>query len=87
MGVTSFPAGLPNVGYSMQAAAIASALVERENAADNRAKLREWLDRIEGPFQPLWIGLDEGRHFAEFLTNMVRVGSGLEPGSCEDRVP
>lgn len=44
MGVTSFPAGLPNVGYSMQAAAIASALVERENAADNRAKLREWLD-------------------------------------------
>jgi hypothetical protein len=40
------PAGLPGYGYSMQATAIASALVERQDAQIYRRKVREWLDRI-----------------------------------------
>lgn len=35
------PAGLPGYGYSMQAAAIASALVERQDAHIYRRKVRE----------------------------------------------
>lgn len=81
MDVTSFPTGLPDVGYSMQAAAIASALIEREDAAGHRAKLRDWLEKIEDPSRPMWIDLEEGRYFAEFLTNLCRIGSGLAPGS------
>ena len=49
MNVASFLAGLPEYGYSMQAAAIASALVEREHAHVYRSEVREWLDRIESP--------------------------------------
>lgn len=79
MDVTSFPIGLPDDGYSMQAAAIASALIEREHAASDRAKLRAWLDKIEDPHRPMWIDLEEGRYFAEFLTNLVRKGSGQPP--------
>lgn len=79
MDVTSFPTGLPDAGYSMQAAAIASALIERENAAADRVRLRKWLDKIEDPHRPMWIDLEEGRYFAEFLTNLVRKGSGLPP--------
>lgn len=79
MNVTSFPTGLPDFGYSMQAAAIASVLIEREDAAADRMRLRNWLDKIEDPYRPIWIDLDEGRYFAEFLTNLVRLGSGLPP--------
>jgi hypothetical protein len=42
-------------------------------------RLRNWLDKIEDPYRPIWIDLDEGRYFAEFLTNLVRLGSGLPP--------
>jgi hypothetical protein len=62
----------------MQAAAIASALVERENARIYRMRVREWLDRIEDPDSPVFEDMDEGRMFAEFLTNLVRVGAGLK---------
>ena len=72
------PAGLPGYGYSMQAAAIASALVERENAHIYRMKVREWLDRIEDPDSVVFEDMEEGRVFAEFLTNLVRVGAGLK---------
>ena len=72
------PSGLPGSGYSMQAAAIASALVERENAHIYRMRLRDWLDRIEDPDSMAFEDMDEGRLFAEFLTNLVLVGSGLK---------
>ena len=72
------PSGLPGYGYSMQAAAIASALVERENAHIYRMRIRDWLDRIEDPDTEGFGDMDEGRDFAEFLTNLVRVGSGLK---------
>jgi len=72
------PSGLPGYGYSMQAAAIASALVERENAHIYRKRVREWLDRIEHPGRPMYQDMDEGRVFAEFLTDLARVGSGLK---------
>lgn len=72
------PSGLPGYGYSMQAAAIASALVERENAHIYRMRVRDWLDRIEDPDKEDFEDMDEGRVFAEFLTNLVRVGSGLK---------
>ncbi|GLJ00397.1 hypothetical protein Sbs19_42140 [Sphingobium sp. BS19] len=72
------PSGLPGHGYSMQAAAIASALVERENAHIYRMRVRDWLDRIEDPDKEGSEDMDEGRVFAEFLTNLVRVGSGLK---------
>jgi len=72
------PSGLPGYGYSMQAAAIASALVERENAHIYRMRVRDWLDRIEDPDKEGFEDMDEGRVFAEFLTNLVRVGSGLK---------
>lgn len=72
------PTGLPGYGYSMQAAAIASALVERENAHIYRKRVRDWLDRIEDPFTTPFENEDDGRALAEFLTNLVRVGSGLK---------
>ena len=72
------PLGLPGYGYSMQAAAIASALVERENAHIYRMRVREWLDRIEDRDSLVFEDMDEGRVFAEFLTNLVRVGAGLK---------
>lgn len=72
------PSGLPAYGYSMQAAAIASALVEREHAAIYRSEVREWLDRIESPSCDHRDDMEEGRCFAEFLTNLVRVGSGIQ---------
>lgn len=78
METTRCPSGLPGYGYSMQAAAIASALVERENAHIYRMKVREWLDRIEESNSRAFEDMDEGRVFAEFLTNLVRVGSGLK---------
>lgn len=71
------PAGLPGYGYSMQAAAIASALVERHDAHIYRRKVREWLDRIEHPAGPMFVNMEEGRAFAEFLTDLARIGSGL----------
>ncbi|MET1083068.1 MAG: hypothetical protein ABWY12_08500 [Burkholderiales bacterium] len=72
------PLGLPGYGYSMQAAAIASALVERENAHLYRMRVRHWLYRIENLDTRAFEDLDEGRVFAEFLTDLVRVGSGLK---------
>ena len=77
MDTTGHPPGLPAYGYSMQAAAIASALVERENAHIHRSKVRDWLDRIENPSRGMMEDMEAGRDFAEFLTNLVRVGSGL----------
>lgn len=73
------PAGLPGYGHSMQAAAIASALVERQDAHIYRRKVREWLDRIEHREGLMSQDIEEGRIFAEFLTNLARVGSGLRP--------
>lgn len=72
------PSGLPGYGYSMQAAAIASALVEREHAEIYRSEIREWLDRIENGSCDLLNDMEEGRNFAEFLTNLVRVGAGIQ---------
>lgn len=72
------PSGLPGYGYSMQAAAIASALVERENAHIYRSRVREWLDRIEDPSNASFDDMEAGRALAEFLTNLVRIGSGLK---------
>ena len=77
MESTRHPSGLPAYGYSMQAAALASALVERENAHIHRSKVREWLDRIENPSCGFIEDMEAGRDFAEFLTNLIRVGSGL----------
>ena len=71
------PAGLPAYGFSMQAAAIASALVERENAHVYRSELREWLDRIDSPTGGVVDDMEEGRRLAEFLTNLARIGAGL----------
>ena len=75
---TNFPTGLPDYGYSMQAAAIASALIQHDDAAIYRAKLREWLDKVENPFRAKFEDFDIGQVFAEFLTDLVRIGSGLE---------
>jgi len=60
------PSGLPGYGYSMQAAAIASALVEREIAHIYRMRVRDWLDRIDDPDTEGFKDMDEGRVFAEF---------------------
>ncbi|PZU05979.1 hypothetical protein [Sphingomonas sp.] len=79
MNFADFPTGLPDYGYSMQAAAIASALVGREHALVYRSEVREWLDRIECPSGGVVGSMDEGREFAEFLTDLVRIGSGLPP--------
>lgn len=73
------PAGLHGYGYSMQAAAIASALVERHNAHIYRKKVREWLDRTEHPADAITLNMEESRVFAEFLTDLARIGSGLTP--------
>lgn len=78
MEINRCPSGLPGYGYSMQAAAIASALVERENAHIYRNRVRGWLDRLDDPDSAPFDDMDEGRVFAEFLTNLIRVGSGLE---------
>jgi hypothetical protein len=43
-----------------------------------RMRVRDWLDRIENPDIGGFEDMDEGRVFAEFLTNLVRVGSGLK---------
>lgn len=75
---TNFPTGLPDYGYSMQGAAIASALIQDENAHIYRAKVREWLDRIDDPFRPQYEDFDNGQLFAEFLTDLVRIGSGIK---------
>lgn len=72
------PSGLPGHGYSMQAAALASALVEREHAHVYRSRIRDWLDRLEDPQSLPFEDMDAGRVFAEFLTNLVRVGAGLQ---------
>lgn len=71
------PAGLPGQGYSMQAAAIASALVEREDAHLYREEIRAWLDRIENPSGGVVGDMKEGIDFALFLTNLARAGAGL----------
>ena len=78
MNTTTLPSGLPDHGYSMQAAAIASALIERENAHIYRSEVRDWLDRIESPTGGVVDDMEAGRDFAEFLTNLVRVGAGCE---------
>lgn len=74
------PKGLPGYGYSMQAAAIASALVERENAHILRRRVRDWLDRFDDTFSLPFEDMDVGVAFAEFLTDLARVGAGLRPG-------
>jgi len=43
-----------------------------------RMRVRDWLDRIENPDIGGFEDMDEDRVFAEFLTNLVRVGSGLK---------
>lgn len=73
------PSGLPGYGYSMQAAAIASALVERKNAHIYRGRIRDWLNRFEDPGRLPFEDMDDGRVFAEFLTDLCRVGAGLNP--------
>jgi hypothetical protein len=35
-------------------------------------------DRIEDPDSVVFEDMEEGRVFAEFLTNLVRVGAGLK---------
>lgn len=77
MILTNFPTGLPDFGYSMQAAAIASALIQHGAATAFRARAREWLDRIENTFRPKWDDIDNGQELAEYLTDLVRIGSGL----------
>lgn len=74
---TNFPTGLPDYGYSMQAAAIASALIQHGDAATFRTKVRDWLTRIENPSRPKWDDIDNGQDLAEFLTDLCRAGSGL----------
>jgi len=77
--------GLPGHGYSMQAAAIASALVERENAHLYRKRIRAWLDRFDDPDCAAFEDVDDGRALTEFLTNLVRVGAGLKPSDYRDQ--
>lgn len=43
-----------------------------------RMKVREWLDRIEDPQSLSFDDMADGRVFAEFLTNLARIGAGLE---------
>ena len=71
------PSGLPGFGFSMQAAAIASALVGRENAHIYRDEIRDWLDRIESPDGGVVGNMEEGLELAVFLTNLARVDAGL----------
>jgi hypothetical protein len=73
------PTGLPGYGYSMQAAAIASALIERENAHILRGRVRDWLDRFEEPSGLPLEDMNDGLIFAEFLTDLARIGAGLRP--------
>jgi hypothetical protein len=73
------PKGLPGYGYSMQAAAIASALVERENAHILQRRVRDWLDRFDDPPSLSFEDMDVGVAFAEILTDLARVGAGLRP--------
>ena len=73
------PSGLPGYGYSMQAAAIASALVDRGNGHILLGRVRQWLDRLEDPSPLPFEDMEDGRVFAEFLTDLVRVGAGLRP--------
>lgn len=75
---TNYPTGLSDYGYSMQAASIAGALIEHDNAHIYRAKVREWLAKIDDPFRPQFEDFDKGQLFAEFLTDLVRIGSGIE---------
>lgn len=78
IGNPRFPSGLPVHGYSMQAAAIASALIEREYAHNYRSRIRDWLDRFEDHARLPGGDMDDGRRFAEFLTNLCRIGAGLQ---------
>ena len=63
----------------MQAAAIASALVDCENGHILRSRVRDWLDRFEHPSSLPFEDMKDGQVFAEFLTDLVRVGAGLRP--------
>ena len=65
--------------YSIQAAAIASALKERENAQVYRSELLNWLDNIASPSGDVIGDMNVGREFAEFLTSLVRIGAELSP--------
>jgi hypothetical protein len=68
------PDGLPEFGYSQQASAIASALVQHCNALQFRNLLNDWLsvldDRRPDDF-------DRAQHFADFLTDLCRIGAGI----------
>lgn len=79
MATNRCPSSLPGYGYSMQAAAIASALVDRENAHILRGRVRQWLDRFEDPSNLPFEEMDDGIVFADFLTDLVRAGAGLRP--------
>lgn len=67
----------------MQAAALASALVEREHAQIYRSRIRDWLDQFEDPQSLPFEPMDAGRVFAEFLTNLVRMGAGLQANDIQ----
>lgn len=60
-------------------AAIASALVQRENAHILRCRVRDWLDRFDETSSLPFDDMDAGVAFAEFLTDLARVGAGLRP--------
>ena len=63
MTSTNSPTWLPDYGYSMQAAAIASALIQHDDANTFRFQLREWLDTIEQPFRAQYEDIDLGQRF------------------------
>lgn len=72
------PSGLPDYGYSMQAAAIASSLTQHSNAAKTRSRLVAYLASLEKPISHAAEDFDRAQHLAEFLTDLCRVGSGLK---------
>ena len=56
-----------------------SKLVDRENGHILRGRVRQWLDRFEDPSTLPFEDMPNGRVFAEFLADLVRVGAGLRP--------
>ncbi|EZP56479.1 hypothetical protein BW41_00625 [Sphingomonas sp. RIT328] len=63
---------LPASGYSQQAAAIASALVQHPSAASHRLMLWLALDALEDPVRDHEEGFDKAQMIALLLTDLAR---------------
>ena len=71
------PTGLPDFGYSQQAASIASALTQHRNAKQHRERLLAEMFKLEAPTTYALQDFDRAQALGLFLTNLCRVGANI----------